>query len=306
MLPPDHNLAASVHQRLLNKARASGRPFNELLQHFAIERFLYRLSISPKGTRFVLKGALMLFVWDRPGSRPTLDIDLSGRISNDPDEVISVMRAACSVPAEPDGLTFEPGSVNAAAIIEDAEYKGIRTHLQGSLGRAKIFLQIDIGFGDPIVPEATDVVFPALLDFPAAHFKGYSMESTIAEKLHAMVRLGVINSRMKDFYDIWLLSEAFRFDGPLLGRAVTETFANRATPIEGTPALFEVSFSQDNGRQTQWRAFITKSQITNAPQSFEEVMITLNAFLKPVWVTLSSHHLFVGEWEPGGPWRTSV
>ncbi len=297
------NLPGSVHQRLLNKARESGRPFNQILQHFAIERFLYRLSRSTHGSSFILKGALMFFVWKGQGSRPTLDIDLSGRIPGNPDVIISAMREACMTPVEPDGMIFDARSVCATAILEDAEYQGIRCHLKGNLGRADISLQLDIGFGDAIVPGATEVTYPALLDFPSAQFQGYTMESTIAEKFQAMVKFGVINSRAKDFYDVWLLSVSFPFDGATLARALTATFKRRGTPLRGVPSLFEASFSQERGKGSQWRAFITKSKITGAPQSFEEVVVALNVFLKPVWVSLSEGQPFVGAWKPGGPWQ---
>jgi hypothetical protein len=174
------NTAASVHQRLLNMAKESFRPFNELLQHFAIERFIYRLSKSPHADGFILKGALMFSVWSGPGTRPTMDIDLLGRIDNSLEMVAAAMKDACAVDVEADGMSFNGETVTAARITEGAEYEGVRVRVQGGLGNARVSLQIDIGFGDVIVPGPRKVVFPVLLDFPAPELNGYTMESTIA------------------------------------------------------------------------------------------------------------------------------
>lgn len=200
------NIAASVHQRLLNKAKESFRPFNELLQYFAIERFIYRLSQSPHAGHFILKGALMLSAWFGPASRPTVDIDLLGKIDNHLDTITAVMKDICQVGVKPDGMFFNADTVNVVRITEGALYEGVRVRVRGSLGNALVSIQIDIGFGDVIVPNAGSVTYPAILDFPAPELKGYTMESSIAEKFQAMVKLGDLNSRMKDFYDIWFLS----------------------------------------------------------------------------------------------------
>ena len=198
------DIAASVHQRLLNKARESSRTFNELLQHFAIERFIYRLSKSPHADRFVLKGALMLWAWSGPMSRPTMDIDLLGTIENSLEVITAIMKNVCVMAVEMDGLFFNASTVTAARITEDADYKGVRIRLLGNLGNARVSLQIDIGFGDVIIPGHCKVAYPSLLDFPSPELNGYTMESTIAEKFQAMVKLGTLNSRMKDFYDIYI------------------------------------------------------------------------------------------------------
>jgi len=191
------NIALSVHQRLLNKARQTSRTFNELLQHYAIERFLYRISKSPNSDRFILKGALMFTVWSRLNSRPTMDIDLLGRIDNSLDVIVAAMQDACKSEVENDGMVFDPESVIAVRITEDAEYQGVRVRIQGNLGNARISLQIDIGFGDEVYPHPGKIQYPTLLDFPAPELSGYTMESTIAEKFQAMVKLGLLNSRMK-------------------------------------------------------------------------------------------------------------
>jgi Nucleotidyl transferase AbiEii toxin, Type IV TA system len=297
------NLPASVHQRLLAKARESSRPFNELLQHFAIERFMYRLSKSPQAGRFILKGALMLSAWSGSPSRPTMDIDLSGRIDNDPDAIAAAMKGICGTAVVADGISFDAGSVTAARIMEDAGYSGIRVRIQGSLGNARVSLQVDIGFGDVIVPGPLKVTYPALLDFPPPELNGYSRESTIAEKFHAMVKRGILNSRMKDFHDIWMLSRSFDFQGAILARAVEKTFANRDTPIPIAPAVFDPSFVEDKDKNVQWRGFITKSKLSGAPGTFVEVVAGITKFLEPLAAALANQRKFQGAWKAPGPWR---
>jgi predicted nucleotidyltransferase component of viral defense system len=250
------NIAASVHQRLLNKAKESSRPFNELLQYFAIERFIYRLSKSPHKDQFILKGALMFSAWCGPASRPTMDIDLLGKIDNRLETITDAMKDACLIDIEADGISFNAKTVEAIRITEDAEYEGVRVRVQGSLGNARVSIQIDIGFGDVIVPNAVTVSYPAILDFPAPELKGYTMESTIAEKFQAMVKLGILNSRMKDFYDIWVLSCTFNFKGEILAEAIEKTFEKRNTPVNLDAALFDTSFGRDGDKNVQWRGFI--------------------------------------------------
>jgi predicted nucleotidyltransferase component of viral defense system len=197
------NIAASVHQRLLNEAKKSGRPFVELLQYYAIERFMFRLAQSPFEENYMLKGALMFFVWNTKLLRPTKDVDLLGRIENNLDVVINSMKRICQQKVVQDGIIFLQESISATRITEDLEYKGVRVRIPGNLGTIRLSLQIDIGFGDVIVPKANKFTYPTILGFPAPILRGYSKESTISEKFQAMVKLGLLNSRMKDFYDIW-------------------------------------------------------------------------------------------------------
>ncbi len=297
------NIAASVHQRLLNKSAESSRPFNELLQHFTIERFLYRLSKSPYAERFILKGALMLSAWSGAVSRPTMDIDLLGRIDNRLETILTAMKEACRMDVEADGLSFNAVTVTAARITEDAEYEGVRVRIQGSLGNAQISLQIDIGFGDVIVPGPRKVVYPVLLDFPVPRLNGYTMESTIAEKFQAMVKLGVLNSRMKDFYDIWILSRTFDFRGETLAEAVDKTFKNRNTPIIVNPAVFDPSFGKDGDRKAQWRGFTRKVKLKNTPEAFEDIVAAIKMFLEPIAINLNERVTFLKIWMAPGPWK---
>jgi len=297
------NTAASVHQRLLNKAKETSSPFNELLQHFAIERFIYRLSRSPYTDRFILKGALMFSVWTGPGSRPTMDIDLLGIIGNSPKVIVAAVKDACRIDVEADGMTYNAETVTAVRISEDAEYKGVRTRIQGSLGNARVSLQIDIGFGDIIVPGPVKIAYPTLLKFPAPELKGYTMESTIAEKFQAIVKLGILNSRMKDFFDIWTLSRTFDFRGEILAEALEKTFENRNTPINIEPVAFNPSFWQDEDKRVQWQGFIRKAKLANAPETFEEVAESVKLFLLPLVASLAERQTFQGVWTAPGPWQ---
>jgi len=296
------NISASVHERLLNMAKRTSRPFNELLQRFAIERFIYRLSKSPHADRFVLKGALMLSVWSGPISRPTMDIDLLGKINNSLEEIKAVIRDACKMDVEEDGMFFNEQTVSAARITEDAEYEGVRVRIQGNLGNARVWLQIDIGFGDVIVPGPGKVAYPVLLEFPSPELNGYTMETTIAEKYQAMVKLGVLNSRMKDFYDIWMLSRTFDFNGEVLAEAIEMTFINRKTDLTNDPAIFDPSFGRDDTRQVQWQGFIRKARLSNVPGNFGDVVAGIKMFLEPPVKYLVARRTFKNAWKASGPW----
>ncbi len=296
------NTAASVHQRLLNKARESSLPFNELLQHFAIERFIYRLSRSPHADRFILKGALMFSAWSGSGLRPTMDIDLLGRIDNNLEVIVVTMKDVCGMDVEADGMSFNAETVTAAKITEGAEYEGVRVRIQGSLGNARVSLQVDIGFGDVIVPGPSRVIYPVLLDFPAPELNGYTIESAIAEKFQTMVKLGVLNSRMKDFYDIWMLARTFDFNGETLAEAVEETFKNRNTLITIAPTIFNPSFVNDGDKKVQWQGFIRKARLIDAPDAFEDVVAAIIVFLEPLVASLADRRTFHSIWNAPGPW----
>ena len=297
------NIATSVHQRLLNKAKETFRTFNELLQYFAIERFIYRLSKSPHADKFILKGALMFAAWHGSVSRPTMDIYLLGKIDNNLEVITAAIKDACLVEVEADGISFNAETVEAIRITEDAEYEGVRVRVHSSLGKARVSIQIDIGFGDVIVPNPNTVSYPTILDFPAPTFKGYTMESTIAEKFQAMVKLGVLNSRMKDFFDIWFLSRTFDFKGELLGEAIEKTFEKRSTPVNLKAALFDPSFGMDKDKDIQWRGFIRKAKLTGAPETFEEIVAAVKLFLEPLAAAIAERKAFNCIWTVPGPWR---
>ncbi|GMV83881.1 MAG: hypothetical protein AMXMBFR7_50650 [Planctomycetota bacterium] len=301
--PAPKNLAASVHHRLLEKAKESNRTFNELLLYFGIERFLYRLSCSPHAKTFVLKGALMLTVWKIHASRSTKDIDLMGKMPNDPGKVEDVFKRICKQPCVADGLEFDPSTVNCQPIIEDAEYRGLRVQFTGYLGNARIPMQIDIGFGDQVHPLPVRESYPTLLDFPAPELNTYTRESAVAEKFHAMVKRGMLNSRMKDFFDIYMLAKQFSFSGKVLADAVSRTFETRHTELPEEPVAFSRAFMADTAKQAQWRGFIRKARAQGIPQDFGTVVTAVSDLLLPVSVAVARHAPFSGTWEPPGPWQ---
>jgi predicted nucleotidyltransferase component of viral defense system len=249
------NLGASVRQRLLAKAHAEKRPFQELLQYYAMERFLYRLAQSPHAKSFVLKGALFLTAWRAPLSRPTMDIDFAGKTSNDLDHIREVIAEVCDARVEDDGIEFVSSSISASRIKEDADYEGVRIRFHGLLAGARIPWQIDIGFGDVIVPEVVLVTYLTLLEFPNPVLTAYPKETVIAEKLEALTSLGLLNSRMKDYFDLWLLSRLYEFDGGVLLRAIMATFRHRETTLEFQPVGLTDEFASDPAKDTQWKAF---------------------------------------------------
>jgi hypothetical protein len=296
------NIGASIRQRLLTKARETNRPFSELLQYFAMERFLYRLSKSPYAEHFILKGALMLTVWEAPLTRPTMDIDFLGRIENSVETLVKVTREICQREVEPDGVVFDVTDIHAERIAEDADYEGIRIRFRGSLDTARFVIQLDVGFGDIIVPAPESMDYPTILDLPAPHLRGYSRESTIAEKFEAMVKLGILNSRMKDFFDIWLMSRQFDFDGTILVEAITKTFSTRGTKIPAEPLALTDVFAKDATKATQWRGFVRRNRLSEAPKDLTEVIVSIGAFLKPISGSLAAGHVFKSIWKASGPW----
>lgn len=300
---PLRNVAASVHQRLLNLAQSTGRPFNELVQYYAIERFLFRLSKSRHGERFVLKGALMLLVWRAGVTRPTRDIDLLGRMSNDLEAVRTVIAEVCRQPVDDDGLSFDPDSVATEHIAENADYEGVRAKFRGRLGNARLAMQVDIGFTDVITPEAVRITYPSMLQQPAAELEAYNRETTIAEKYEAMVKLGELNSRMKDFFDVWLLAGGFEFDGPTLAKAIRKTFTRRQTELAPEPVCFTDRFARDPTKTAQWNAFVRNIHLNSMAPEFPEIIEHVKAFLQPLVIRIAANDEVDIQWQPGGPWR---
>ncbi len=300
------NMAASVRARLKTRARETHRPFQELLQYYAMERFLYRLSRSSYHRRFILKGALMLRVWGAPLSRPTRDVDLLGQVNNDVENLVSIVQEVCREEVEPDGIAFAPSSVTGAKIKEDAEYSGVRLKFIGRLDSANISMQLDVGFGDVVIPPVTEVEYPTLLDLPAPRLWAYPRETVIAEKFQAMVFLGALNSRMKDFYDIWLLARQFDFDGQTLARAIKATFANRETEIDPDPVAFNPDFVESDEIVRRWAAFIRKGQLVEVPATLADLTTVIAGFLRPVAVAVRHSDPFDMKWSALGPWSPSL
>lgn len=204
---------------------------------------------------------------------------------------------------EPDGLIFDPDAVTGERIAEDAGYAGVRVRLLGMLGNARINIQVDVGFGDVVHPAPTITAYPTILDLPAPRLRAYSRETSVAEKFEAMVKLGLLNSRMKDFFDIWLLCQQYEFDGETLATAIARTFAHRETMISANPDAFAPAFSGLPAKQAQWRAFIRRTRLQSPPANFAEVVQIISGFLQPVAEALAAGRSFGGKWKAAGAWQ---
>ena len=296
------NVAASVRARLLDLSRLRKVEFQLLLSEFAIERLLYRLGVSAYTDLFVLKGAMLFKLWPGGLHRATWDLDLHGRGANTVADVVAVARELCGIEAH-DGIVYDPASVAGEEIRALDEYAGVRVRLEARLAEARIPVQVDVGFGDAIPPAPVREHYPTLLDHPPPHVLVYPREAVVAEKLEAMVSLGVTNSRMKDFYDIHVLASSFAFEGPTLAQAIRATFERRRTPFpEAEPLVLTRDFLAAPERQTQWRAFLRRGRL-NAPPDAGELADALRRFLGPVLAAAASGEAFRPPWRPGGPWR---
>ena len=250
------NIGASVRQRLLNLAHARGQPMELLLTRYALERLLHRLSLSPHRERFVLKGAMLLATWFDEPQRVTRDVDLLGFGDAAEDALLGTFREIMAVEVD-DGVSFDLKGLRVEAIREEVEYGGSRLRTTAALAGARIPITVDIGFGDAVEPGVDDIDLPVLLDMPSPHLRAYPPETVIAEKFHAMVALGRANSRMKDYYDVWMLMSTFDFEPGRMRRAISATFARRNTVIpEVVPDGLSDAFAADPGKQRQWEAFV--------------------------------------------------
>lgn len=299
-------LAISVHQRLLNVSQKTGENFNLLLSRYAIERLLYRLASSDHAGQFVLKGALLFWVWQMPQHRPTRDLDLLGYGDSSAERLLGVFRDLCVLEVEPDGLTFLPDSIQVRPIREEQEYGGQRITMKAMLGRARIPVRIDIGFGDAIHPRAAEVEYPTLLSFPAPRLRVYPQETVIAEKLHAMVTLDLTNTRMKDFYDLWILSARFEFEGQTLVDAIKATFERRQTVfLPEVPIALADAFGKNPDKVTQWNAFLRRSGLDVGDLAFDQIVAKLATMLEPPYQAAATGLPFAARWPKGGPWVDS-
>lgn len=257
------NVVASIHARLSNEARKNDRPFNEELQYFGIERFLYRLTKTKYSNDFILKGGLVLYIMELPFRRPTKDIDFLSTTENKRDTIIQVIEEAASVPVPEDGINFDTTTLIVEETQVDANKAGIRVKFTGYLGKAEIPMQIDIGFSDTIFPEAKVLNYPAILDGMAGlKLRGYPIESIVSEKFHTMERYAELPSRWKDYYDIWVISEHFEFSSYSLKSAIAKTFENRGTKIPSTiPISLSTNFAAVNNKN--WQQFLKRANLGN-------------------------------------------
>ena len=298
------NTAASVRDRLLALARERGEDFQLLLTQYGLERLLYRLSQSSYRDRFILKGAMLFLLWGDQPHRPTRDVDFLGFGDNSEAGLQAIFRELCGIPVEDDGLTLIAESVQVETIRDETEYGGIRVRLFGDLAGARVPIQADIGFGDAVTPEAKEAEYPTLLGNPAPHLRVYPRETVVAEKYQALVNLGMANSRMKDFYDLWVIAREFDFDGQTLSEAIHNTFSCRQTPLpEHTPSGLSPGFYEDSRKNTQWNAFVRKGMLVTSPPSLTEICLFLETFLVPPTQALTQDRDFRAKWKPGGPWH---
>ena len=301
-LPPA-NLVASVAARLRNHARASGEDFQFVLIRYGLERLLYRLGESAHGNKFLLKGALLFLLWKKNAYRPTKDLDLMSPDNLNPETLQRILQEVGEADVVSDGLVFNPGSVHAEVIREDNIYGGIRVTLLATLGRMRIPLQVDIGFADSVTLAATEGHFPTILDFPAPTIRAYPPETVVAEKFEAMVKLGMANSRMKDFYDLWILGQDFEFTGSELANAIKATFERRGAKLPASaPIALTQEFFGDSIKLKQWEAFGKRTRIDNLPP-IDAVASHLDFFLMPLCRAVLSGERYHGIWKPGGPWK---
>ncbi|MCA9229697.1 MAG: nucleotidyl transferase AbiEii/AbiGii toxin family protein [Planctomycetales bacterium] len=275
------NLGVSIRDRLLNKARAEKRDYNLMLTRYALERMIYRISISPYRDQFLLKGALLFDLWFDVPHRPTRDVDFLGYGPADIPHLESVFRDLCAIDAN-DGIEFQAKTVKAAEIRKEANYAGVRVTLIGVLAGAKCPVQADIGFGDAVVPGPEEVTYPVLLDDnPAPQLRAYPRYTVVAEKLEASVSLGMLNSRMKDYFDLWVLVTYAEFDNAILKKAIQATFERRGTPLPANlPIGLSDEFANDGQKNKQWLAFLHKNGI--APKPLAEIVTDLRNFLWPL------------------------
>lgn len=304
MIAAAEGLPVSVQVRLIRHAKSIGMDPTLVLARYAMERFLYRLSRSKHAERFVLKGALLMLVWLGETIRPTRDADLLGFGDLSERSLVQTFTEVCNVDVEPDGLEYLTASIRVAPIRQEDPYGGMRATLAARLGKARLHVQIDIGIGDAVTPEPEWLEYPSMLDLPRPRLRAYRPETSIAEKLHAMVVLGEANSRMRDFFDIHALLQHNRFDGDVLARAVRATFERRRTPIPGAlPLALTPEFGAIPGKQVQWQSFLRKNGLTSAPSELGDVVFPLATFLEPVIAAARQGRALKLEWGPGGPWE---
>lgn len=276
------NIAASVRARLINIADESKRDYNALLRLYFQERFLYRLSISNYQPKLILKGALLLMMNDISKFRPTKDIDFLGKaVLNEMNEYKEMIKAIASIDCD-DGVEFIADKISAEKIKEDADFEGVRVHLPYKMDTIKGYLSIDIGFGDKIVEGPYEIDFPILLDFPSPRILVYSLESAVAEKFEAIVKLNFVTSRMKDFFDLIFIAESTTFSMNVLKEAIFVTFQNRGTNIEDRVTIYDTSFKQNSQKQIQWSSFLKLNKLT-AKTDFAMVVDKINSFIEPIF-----------------------
>ena len=291
------DMAASVRQKLRNLARERHEDFDYVLRQYVMQRLLYRLGCSTYAEQFLLKGALLFWVWNENFHRPTRDIDLMSFGENDVQYLAEVFQQILSQD-KIDGLVFDIDSIKGIEIKEEADYPGVRLTGFADLAKARIPFQIDIGYGDAVVPEAKEALLPSFLDLPSPQLKIYPVYGVLAEKFQAMVMLGLANSLMKDFYDIAVIARTMPLDGNTLVQAVTATFERRNTIISAVPLyVFSRDYKHDKAKQIQWKAFLNKNNLHNE-NDFADIVGEVQQLLEPVYQSIAEQQLYARQWLP--------
>ena len=301
--------AASIRARLLNRAKSEGTEFQLYLVRYACERFLYRLGESEARDQCILKGASLLAIWMEEPYRATRDIDILASGANNEETVRVVMSTVCNVPCPEDGLLFDIDTLDVSSIRRDQRYGGQRARIRALLGTARITVQVDFGFGDAITPGPEEARLPTLIaGLPEPFLRTYPQVSTIAEKFESMVQLEIRNSRMKDFYDIWALSETFAFEGSELQQAVERCFERRGTSWTAEiPDALTPAFYTDEDLQSRWATYGRQSGLLNPPPiAFIDIGLRMHSFLGPVRAAILSNEPFASHWPAGGPWHSNA
>ena len=303
------NVADSIKARLLNEARKGRTEFELFLVRYACERFLYRLGESNLRDRCILKGATLLALWMKEPYRATRDIDLLAFGENDEATVRTIISTVCAVPCKEDGITFDPATLKISQIRDNQKYQGQRANLRARLGTAKIPVQVDFGFGNAVTSVVDEERLPTLIGgVPAPLLSTYPRVATIAEKFETMVQLGIVNSRMKDFYDVWALSETFAFDGAELREAIERCFERRGTGWNtAMPAALTSAFYSNAELQDRWQSYGQDGQLLKSPPSaFEDIGVRIQSFLGPVRERILAGQPLERHWPAGGPWKYAV
>ena len=296
------NMGHSVNVRLKQLAHDQNAAFDYILLRYAYERFLYRLGLSRYAKQFILKGACAFSVWFGPMLRVRRDTDLLCFGDSAPDHLVQCFREICETAVPDDGIRFDTSSITADEIKRDAKYHGTRITFSAAIQNARVTMQFDIGFGDSVYPEAELKEYPVLLNtFPAPGVLVYSRYTVIAEKFEAVTELGMLNSRLKDFFDIWLLSEEFDFDYHLLEQAISKTFRRRESILPTKlPIGLSEEFSNDPIKQSQWKAFLRHISAQRKPDSLQDAIDRIRAFLQPF---ISAKETKRTKWAAGKGWQ---
>ena len=302
---PLKNVGASVRARLLARSRETGEDFQFLLWRYTVERFLFRLDRSPYRRRFVLKGAMLFALWNESFHRQTQDIDFAAYGSSETDDVVPALQHVCRIAVD-DGVAFDVDHMTTAPIRGATDKGGIRVRFRATVDRARVTVQVDVGFGDAIQPPPADAQFPPLLDTATSRVLAYPKEAVVSEKFRATIEHGEQTSRYKDFFDLYLMARRFPFDGARLMQALAATFDGRPAPTDDIPLSLTTGFYTDTTRGERWRTYLAKRGRLRAPLDFGTVGELVKLFLTPPWRALSHGDRFATAWPPGGPWQPAT